>query len=108
MKLMSDSGYPYSEATLRSSRVCRRLRHGYSYSSLRYCTPVLPYVPSDSSRADWTSPDYVATVVAVLAVGALVFFAALTRSGPTVDDVTFVVLSITVPMTIAYELTRRR
>jgi len=68
---------------------------------------VLSHVPSDTSRSDWTSPEYVATVVGVLAVGALVFLAALTRSSPTVDDVTFVVLSITVPVTLAYELTRR-
>jgi L-cystine uptake protein TcyP (sodium:dicarboxylate symporter family) len=65
-------------------------------------------VPADTSRADWTSPDYVATVVGVLAVGALGVVAALTRSGPTVDDVTFVVSSITVPVTLAYELARRR
>ena len=65
------------------------------------------HVPSDTSRPDWTSPDYVATVVGVLAVGALVFVAALTRSSPTVDDVTFVVLSITIPVTLAYELARR-
>jgi hypothetical protein len=64
-------------------------------------------VPSDTSRADWTSPEYVATVVGVLATGALVFFAALTRSSPAVDDVMFVVLSITVPVTLAYELARR-
>ena len=65
------------------------------------------HVPADTSRADWTSPDYVATVAGVLAVGALVFVAALTRSSPTVDDVMVVVLSITVPVTLAYELARR-
>jgi hypothetical protein len=65
------------------------------------------YVPSDTSRADWTSPEYVATVVGVLAVGALVCSAALTRTSPTVDDVTFVVSSITAPATLAYELARR-
>lgn len=54
------------------------------------------------------STDYVATIVGVLAVGALVFFAALIQSSPTVDDVTFVVLSLTLPVTIAYELARRR
>jgi len=64
-------------------------------------------VPADTSRTDWTSPDYVATVVGVLAVGSVVFFAALTRSSPTVDDVMFVVLSITIPVTLAYELARR-
>jgi len=69
---------------------------------------VSSHVPADTSRADWASPDYVATVVGVLAVGAIAFFAALTRSSPTVDDVTFVVSSITVPVTLAYELTPRR
>jgi hypothetical protein len=64
-------------------------------------------LPSDTFRSNWTSPDYVATVVGVLAVGALVFFAVLTRSSPTVDDVTFVVLSSTVPVTLAYEFARR-
>jgi hypothetical protein len=65
------------------------------------------YVPSDPFRARWTSPEYVATVVGVLATGAVVFFAALTRSSLTVDDVTFVVLSITIPAALAYKLARR-
>ncbi|MFD1632922.1 hypothetical protein ACOZ4L_15570 (plasmid) [Haloplanus ruber] len=64
------------------------------------------HVPSETRQVDWT-PEYVATVVGVLAVGALVFFAALTRSSPSVDDVTFVTLGITVPATLAYELARR-
>ena len=66
------------------------------------------HVPADTARANWTSPDYVATVVGVLAVGAIAFVAALTRPSPTVDGVTFVVLSITVPAALAYELARRR
>jgi hypothetical protein len=57
------------------------------------------YVPS--------GPDCVATVAAVLAVGALAFVAVPTRSSPTVDDVTAVVPSITVPATLACELARR-
>jgi hypothetical protein len=65
------------------------------------------YVPSGTFRVDWTTPGYVATVVGVLAVGAVVFFAALTRPSPTVDDVTFVALSITVPAILAYEPARR-
>lgn len=64
------------------------------------------HVLSETRQVDWT-PEYVATVVGVLAVGALVFFAALTRSSPSVDDVTFVVLGITVPATLAYKLARR-
>jgi hypothetical protein len=64
-------------------------------------------MPSETHRINWTSPGYVATVVGVLATGAVVFFAALTRSGPTVNDVILVALSITVPATLAYELARR-
>ncbi|AUG49070.1 hypothetical protein BVU17_15910 [Haloarcula taiwanensis] len=55
----------------------------------------------------WTNPEYVATVIGVLATGALVFYSSLTQSGPTVDEIIFVVLAITIPVTIAYELTRR-
>ncbi|WP_435066654.1 hypothetical protein [Haloplanus sp. C73] len=55
----------------------------------------------------WTNPAYVATVVGVLATGGLVFYSALTQSGPTVDEVIFVVLSISLPATVAYELARR-
>jgi len=57
--------------------------------------------------SSWTDPDYVATVVGVLALGALVFYSALTPTGPTVDEVVFVVLVITLPMTVAYEIARR-
>ena len=55
----------------------------------------------------WTNPEYVATVVAVLATGGLVFYSALTDSGLTVDEVVFVGLTITLPATLAYELARR-
>jgi hypothetical protein len=65
-------------------------------------------MPSPDPQMRWTSPGYVATVVGVLATGALVFYSALTQAGPTVDEVLFVVLSITVPVTIAYEVARRR
>ena len=59
------------------------------------------------SQLSWTAPEYVATVVGVLAVGALVFYSALTDTGPTVDEVLFVLLAVTLPATIAYELARR-
>jgi len=55
----------------------------------------------------WSDPEYVATVVGVLATGALVFYSALTQSGPTVEEVIFVVLAITLPTGIAYEIARR-
>jgi hypothetical protein len=60
----------------------------------------------DSSQAS-TSPESVATVIGVLAVGALVFYSSLTQTGPTVDEILFVVLSIAIPVTIAYEIARR-
>jgi hypothetical protein len=59
------------------------------------------------SQPGWTTPAYVATVVGVLAIGVLVFYSSLTQGGPTVDDVLFVGLGISVPVTIAYELARR-
>ena len=65
------------------------------------------HVPSTTLQSDWSSPDSVATVVGVLAVGALVFVAALTRSSLTGNDLTFVVLSSTVPATLAYKFARR-
>jgi len=62
---------------------------------------------SPDSHISWTNPDYVATVVGVLATGILVFYSSLTQSGPTVNEIIFVVLSITIPMTIAREIARR-
>jgi hypothetical protein len=55
----------------------------------------------------WTDPEYVATVVAVLATGALVFYAALSPGAPTPETVGFVLLWISLPATVAYELARR-
>jgi len=46
-------------------------------------------------------------VVGVLATGALVFYSALSESGPTVDEVLFVLLAVTLPMTVAHEIARR-
>jgi hypothetical protein len=62
---------------------------------------------SNGSPVKWTNPEYVATVVGVLATGALVFYSSLTQSGPTVNEIIFVILAITIPATIAYELARR-
>lgn len=59
-------------------------------------------VPSSLS-----DPSYVLTVVGVLATDALVFHAASTRSGLTVEEVAFVSFSVTLPATIAYEIARR-
>jgi len=64
-------------------------------------------MPSPDSKLSWTSPEYVATVVGVLAMGALVFYSSLAQTGLTVDEILVVGLGITVPMTIAYEIARR-
>ncbi len=62
-----------------------------------------------SSRppSSWTDPRYVSTVVGVLATGGLVFYAASTSSGLTVQGVGFVLLWVTLPATLAGELARR-
>ena len=62
---------------------------------------------SNDFPSSWSDPRYVATVVGVLAIGALVFYSALTSSGLTVEEVVFVGLVITLPTTIAYEIARR-
>jgi len=64
-------------------------------------------VTTNAPPPQWTNPKYVATVIGVLATGALVFYSSLTQSGPTVDEIIFVVLAISIPVTIAYELARR-
>lgn len=62
---------------------------------------------TDEFSTSWTDPDYVAAVVAVLAVGALVFYSALVDGSPLVETVLFVLLWVTVPVTVAYEVARR-
>jgi len=69
--------------------------------------PVTRHMATRDTQPSWTDPEYVATVVGVLAVAVLVFYSALTATGPTVDEIVFVVLTITVPVTVAYELARR-
>ena len=62
---------------------------------------------TDKFSASWTDPDYVAAVVGVLAVGALVFYSASVDGAPPVETVLFVLLWVTVPVTVAYEVARR-
>jgi len=62
---------------------------------------------ADTFPTSWTDPDYVAAVVGVLAVGALVFYSALVEGSPSVETVLFVLLWVTVPTTVAYEIARR-
>lgn len=65
-------------------------------------------VQSSDTPTSWTDPAFVSTVVGTLATGALVFYAALARPGLTVDEVVFVVLTVTLPAAVAYEIARRR
>lgn len=62
---------------------------------------------SPAQSPSWTDPDYVATLVGVLAVGALVFYAELGSDTLTVRTVLFVVLWVTLPMTAARAIARR-
>jgi len=57
--------------------------------------------------SSWTDPRYVATIVSVIATGALYFYAALTQSGLTIEEITLVIFAILLPTSIAYELARR-
>ncbi|WP_276260058.1 hypothetical protein [Haloglomus litoreum] len=60
---------------------------------------------ADRFPADPRDPEFVAVVAGVLAVAALYVYAA-TTGVPTPATVTFVLLAVTLPMTIAYWLAR--
>lgn len=62
---------------------------------------------SPDPSSGWTDPEYVATVVGVLAVGALVFYAELVSPTLTAQTVVFVVLWVTLPVTVAHALAAR-
>jgi hypothetical protein len=62
---------------------------------------------ASDTAPSFRDPQYVATVAGVLATGALIFYAALVDGPPTAETVGFVVLALTVPTTLAYELARR-
>ena len=62
---------------------------------------------SDEFPTSWRDPQYVSTVVGVLAMGAMIFYAALTDGPPTPETVWFVVLAVSIPAVIAYEVARR-
>lgn len=62
---------------------------------------------STDSPPSWRDPDYVATVVGVLATGALFFYGALVESAPPPETIGFVLLWVFVPVTLARELARR-
>ena len=62
---------------------------------------------TSDAPSSWSEPSYVATIVGVLAVGAVYFYSALAAPGLTPEEVSVVVLGITLPATVAYELARR-
>jgi len=61
----------------------------------------------EGSPTSWTDPNYVATVVGVLSIGALCVYSATTRSGLTPEEVTVVVLAVSLPAAIAHWIARR-
>lgn len=61
-----------------------------------------------ASPPSWRDPEYVATVVGVVATGALFFYSALVESAPPPETIGFVLLWVLVPTTVAHELARRR
>ena len=62
---------------------------------------------SIQSQLEWTNPEYVTTVVGVLAAAGLLFYSSISNTGPTVGEILFVLLGLTIPMTIARHAVRR-
>lgn len=63
-------------------------------------------MPGDSP-VSWSDPDYIATVVGVLAAGALCFYVAMADTGITTEQIIFGALAILLPMTVSHEVARR-
>ncbi len=57
--------------------------------------------------SSWRTPQYVSTVVGVVAVGALIFYSALVPSAPPIETILFVLLWVFLPVTAAHEIARR-
>lgn len=66
-----------------------------------------PEVTSNDVPTSWSDPDYIATVVGVLAAGALCFYTAMTDIDITTEQVVFVLLAVLLPVTISREAARR-
>ena len=62
---------------------------------------------SDEFPSSFRDPQYVSTLVAVLATGTLFFYLGLTDAGPTVQEAGFVLLAVLLPAGIAHEAARR-
>lgn len=61
---------------------------------------------SDSVPNSWSDPDYVTTIVGVLAAGAICLYSTTTDSLST-ETTLFVLLAVFLPMTLAGEIARR-
>lgn len=61
----------------------------------------------DEFLTSWRDPQYVGTVVGVLACGAVVFYTALIDGPPTPEMVVSVMLAILIPAVVAHEVARR-
>lgn len=55
----------------------------------------------------WLDPQYISTVVAVIATGALLFYSGFVDSAPSPETIGFVLLWIFIPTSVAHEVTRR-
>jgi hypothetical protein len=55
----------------------------------------------------WLDPQYISTVVGVIATGALFFYSAFVDSAPSLETIGFVLLWVLIPTTVAHEVTRR-
>ena len=62
---------------------------------------------TDELSNSWRDPQYVSTVVAVLATGALFFYSALVDTAPPTEAIFFVLIWVLVPTVISYEVARR-
>jgi hypothetical protein len=62
---------------------------------------------TDRFPSSWTDPWYVSTVVGILAIGAVMYYAALVEGPPSPGTVIFVILAVFWPVAIAYEVALR-
>ena len=64
-------------------------------------------MPSSEFPSSWRDPRYIAAIVSVIFTGALYFYAGLTQSGLTIEEITLVIFAILLPTSIAYGIARR-
>ncbi len=62
---------------------------------------------SSEFPTDWHDPEFVATVVGVLAVGAIAVYLAAADAGVSVGPFVGLLLAVLVPAAVAYELARQ-